>query len=311
MNTGNAAGLAPSGRATTLESLGAILASMFTSAGVQKSVQTRLRSTDIVVAPFGKCGTTWLQQIAHTLRTRGDMDFDDISRVCPWIETSAVLGLDLDAPQRAEPRVFKSHLDAHRIPAGGRYIVSSRDPRDAVFSMYKFMEGWTLEPGCVSLDDFVRATYIAPGSAPGGSGGDYWTHLASWWEKRNDPDVLFLAYEHMKQDLAGTIRKVAAFMGIALDDELLAITLEHASLAFMQRHQDRFDDKLMRDRSVEVAGLPADSESSKVRTGQVGDAWRQMSPEVVAELDALWRERITTTLGFEDYAAMLAALEQP
>ena len=107
----------------------------------------RLRATDVVISPFGKCGTTWLQQIAHTLRTRGDMAFDDISRVCPWIETSADLGLELDVEQRANPRVFKSHLDADRVPRGGRYIVSCRDPRDAVYSMYKFMEGWLLEPG--------------------------------------------------------------------------------------------------------------------------------------------------------------------
>ncbi len=70
----------------------------------------RPRPTDIVITPFGKCGTTWLQQTFHTLRTRGDMDFDDISRVVPWIETAKIVGLDLEAPQRAEPRGFKSHL---------------------------------------------------------------------------------------------------------------------------------------------------------------------------------------------------------
>ena len=61
-------------------------------------------STDVIITPFAKCGTTWLQQIFHTLRTRGDMDFDDISRVVPWIETAPMLGIDLNAAQRAEPR---------------------------------------------------------------------------------------------------------------------------------------------------------------------------------------------------------------
>ena len=54
----------------------------------------RPRPTDIVISPFGKSGTTWTQQIFHTLRTRGDMAFDDISRVVPWIETSLALGID-------------------------------------------------------------------------------------------------------------------------------------------------------------------------------------------------------------------------
>ena len=41
--------------------------------------------------------TTWIQQIVHMLRSGGDMDFDDISRVSPWIEVAFALGGDLDA----------------------------------------------------------------------------------------------------------------------------------------------------------------------------------------------------------------------
>ena len=89
--------------------------------------------------------------------------------------------------------------------------------------MYKFMEGWTLEPGAVSLDDFVRAAFIAADNAPGSGGRSYWTHVKSWWARRNDPDVLFMDYEHMNDDLPDTIRRVAAFMQIDLDEELQAI----------------------------------------------------------------------------------------
>lgn len=308
MDTDSTEGRAASGRATTLTELGVLLGSMMTAEGVEAGLKLRLRPTDIVVSPFGKCGTTWLQQITHTLRTGGDMDFDDISRVAPWIESSTDLGLDLDAEQRANPRIFKSHLDAHRIPAGGRYIVSCRDPKDALYSMYRFMEGWFLEPGTVALDDFARGTFIAPGNAPGSTGGSYWDHLISWWDRRGDPDVLFMAYEHMKANLTGTIQTVAAFMEIDLDDELLAITERHASLSFMQQHKDRFDDKLMRDRSTVVCGLAADSESSKVREGAVGSSQQMMSPALVAEFDNLWRDKVAPALGFADYAALIEAL---
>jgi hypothetical protein len=304
-------GVAPSGRATSFESFRAVIAPLFTEQGIKAGLELQLRPTDIVITPFGKSGTTWLQQIAHTLRTRGDMDFDDISRVCPWIETSADLGLDLDAEQKAHPRVFKSHLDAHRVPAGGRYIVSCRNPCDAAYSMYKFMEGWLLEPGTVTADDFVRGSYVAAGNAPGSSGGDYWTHLTSWWARRNDPDVLFMAYEHMQQDLDGTVRRVAEFMDIELDDELFAITCEHGSLPFMQRHKDRFDDLIVRERSVRVCGLPAESDSAKVRSGQSGESEQHLGPDVRAALDAIWQERVTAELGFENYAAMIAELDPP
>ncbi|MFN3232048.1 MAG: sulfotransferase domain-containing protein [Alphaproteobacteria bacterium] len=282
-----------------------IIQGLLTKEGVGTGLAFALRPTDVVITPFGKSGTTWLQQMAHCLRTRGDMDFDDISRVVPWIETSTDLGLDLNAEQKASPRAFKSHLDADAIPKGGRYIVSSRNPQDALYSMFKFMEGWFIEPGAVTPDAFARATWLKPGSGRDG----YWKHLKSWWLRRDDPDVLFMAYEHMKDDLTGTIQKVAEFMDITLDDELLAITQEHASLPFMQRHKDKFDDKLMRERATAVCGIPADSDSSKVRTGKVGEARQKFSDGVLAELDAVWQREITAELGFPDYATMIATLD--
>ncbi len=304
MTEGTENGLASSGRATTMRAFGGLMQAMGTEEGLNTGLEISLRPTDVVITPFGKSGTTWLQQIAHTLRTRGDMDFDDISHVVPWIETSTDLGLDLNAEQKADPRLFKSHLDAHRIPKGGLYINSCRDPKDALYSMYKFMEGWFIEPGTISLDDFARGTFIAAAS-PGNSGGDYWTHLTSWWARRKDPDVLFMAYEHMKEDLEETIRKVAEFIGTELDEELLQITMEHASLPFMQTYKSRFEDKLMRDQSVDILGLPENSDSSKVRTGQVGESKQELSSAIVEALDEIWHKRITETLGFADYASMI------
>ena len=111
----------------------------------------RPRPGDVIISPYAKCGTTWLQQTFHTLRTGGDMDFDDISRVVPWIETSRLLEIDLEAPQRADPRGFKSHLAWDEIPKGARYVVSQREPKDALVSMHRFMEGWMLEPGAVGV----------------------------------------------------------------------------------------------------------------------------------------------------------------
>jgi Sulfotransferase domain len=263
----------------------------------------RPRSSDIVISPFGKCGTTWLQQTFHTLRTRGDMDFDDISRVVPWIETSAALGLDIEAPQRAEPRGFKSHLPYDSMPKGARYVVALRDPKDAMVSMYRFMEGWFLEPGAVPIGDFLRTSLEGRPGRP-----DYWSHLISWWEQRDNPDVLLLSYEHMSADAVGTVRRLARFCGIDLDDGLLELTLERSSLAFMLAHKDRFDDAMMRRASEERCNLPPGSDSAKVRRGGVGGHRRDLPADVGAALDAKWAAEITPRLGYRDYAELEAAL---
>ena len=284
-------------RATSLAELDEREARLFNKEDFALAKDVALRFTDVVITPYAKCGTTWLQQIVHTLRTRGDMDFDDISRVVPWIEISPGLGIDLNAAQKAEPRAFKSHLDADAIPKGGRYINAIRNPGDALISMHKFMEGWFLEPGAVSLEKMAKERFIKSGS--------YWKHLLSWWRRKQDPDVLFLVYEQMTADLPGTIRKVADFIDIELDDELLAITEEHASLGFMLKHKDRFDDVMMRTLGEDKAGLPIGSDSSKVRQGSVGG---KLSLEIVAALNAAWMKNITQEIGFESYEALVAEL---
>ena len=255
------------------------------------------RPTDVVITPYGKSGTTWTQQIFHSLRTRGDMDFDDISRVVPWIETSGRLGIDINAEQRAEPRGFKSHLGYEQLPRGAKYINVIRDPLDAAYSGYKFMEGWYLEPGAVTPEEFILAR---------GEDASYHKHFVSWWPHRHDPDVLYLVYEHMQGDAEGTIEKIADFVGIELDEELRAITLEHSSLGFMQKYKDRFDDAMLRaDSEKEV--LPTGSDSAKVRAGKIAEfTW---SETVVELYDKLWHEHVQPVTGFASYAELIDSLK--
>ena len=265
----------------------------------------RPRPSDVVITPYSKCGTTWLQQIFHTLRTRGDMDFDDISRVVPWIETAVTLGLDLEAPQRAGPRGFKSHLGYDEVPKGARYIVAFRDPKDAFVSLYRFMEGWFFEPGAISMAEFARHRL-----ARSENGGGYWRHLVSWWEQRDNPTVLLLAYEQMLEQPEATIRRVAAFAGIALDDDLLALTLEHSSFGFMAAHKDRFDEAMTRAVSEARANLPPGSDASKVRKGGSGGHKAELPPEIAQALDEMWREVVTPATGFSDYTALEAEVRR-
>jgi hypothetical protein len=260
---------------------------------------------DIIISPYSKCGTTWLQQTFHTLRTRGDMAFDDISRIVPWIELAGVLGLDLDAPQRALPRGFKSHLPFDQVPKGGRYVVSLRDPKDAMVSMYRFMEGWFFAPGAISMREFTTARF-----ATRGRGLDYWHHLITWWNERDNPDVLLFSYEQMSAEPEANIRRLAAFCSIALDDALLEVTLKQSSLAFMLAHKDKFDDLMMREVSERVGNLPPGSDTAKVRAGRVGGHRAEMPEDLAATLDAIWAETVTATLGFRDYAALETELRQ-
>ncbi|MDC0886474.1 sulfotransferase domain-containing protein [Altererythrobacter sp.] len=268
---------------------------------------------DVVISPFGKCGTTMLQQMFHQLRmaarsgsvqgpVRGDDDFDDISCVVPWIETSIALdAVDINAPQKAQPRGFKSHLHYEGLPPGMRYIVTLRDPKEAYMSMYHFFEGWFFEPGTVQPDEFMPMWHSG-----GPSQLDYATHLLSWWARRDEADTLVLSYRWVIANKREAIRQMADLCGLAADEAVIDMVERRTDRAFMVEHSDKFDDLLMRGLAHHKAGIPLASDSSKVRSE--GDR-RLPIPQLIAdEIDALWAERIAPVTGHADFAALAADL---
>lgn len=259
------------------------------------------RSDDIIITPWSKSGTTWLQQIVHGLRSGGDMDFDDISRLTPWIEVADALGIDLDA-EGWLPRAFKSHYSYHAVPKGARYIVSFREPRSTLVSYYRFYEGWMFEPGTVTLDE-----YLAP-HLDRSRGKDYWTHMESWWEQRDAENVLLLSYELMQEDIRPTVVRVAEFIGLEADDDLVDLVVHQSSREFMLAHGDRFDDLLHRQRSDAVQALPLGAGSTKVTAASHDPSRSVLSSGVLAAMEKNWAETMEASFGLASYSDVVAAL---
>lgn len=290
-------------RPTNLDEFQICLDRFATREGVQQGLAFRPRATDILIAPYGKCGTTWTQQIVHGLRTRGAMDFDEITAVTPWLELSHDMGIDPQA-QDYFPRAYKSHLGWDLIPKGGRYICVFRDPKDALVSMFNFFEGWFFEPGSISIGEFARRHYMTRPDPKG-----LWYHLASWWAVRERADVLLLCYENMQKDLPAAVHAIADFMHMELDAELEKIVLEQSSIEFMRVHERQFDDHLIRAARDSVCGLPPGGDASKVRRGRVGDHAAYLDSELQMELDVIWKERIASRFQLDSYSVLRAALE--
>lgn len=291
-------------RPTTIAEMAACLARFFTRESIGLGLGFQPRASDVFIATYPKCGTTWLQQIAHGLRTRGDMDFDEITSVVPWLEASHDLGMDPTAEQVATPRLFKSHLTWEQIPKGGKYLCVIRDPGDVLVSQHHFWEGWFFEPGAISLADSAR-NFFMPAQLPI----RYWNHVISWWRQKDNPLVLLLCYEDMHRDLPQTVRRIAEFIGCPADEQLLGIVLRQSSIEFMRAHQRQFDDHLVRNARDEVAGLPPGGDSAKVRKGGVGDHRTELPADIRRELEQLWQAEITPLFGFPDYQAMREELQ--
>jgi hypothetical protein len=203
---------------------------------------------------------------------------------------------------RAEPRGFKSHREFERLPGDARYIVTLRDPKETYVSFYRFFDGWHVEPGSLSLEDFWP---LWLGGGPGGC--DYFTHLLSWYARREAPDTLLASYAFAAKNRATMIARMAEFLGLVLTAEQAAQVFGMTSRDFMHAHQDRFDDAMFCAVMQARIGVPAASDSTKVQA--VASDAGVLPPEIAARIDALWAERAAPGTGHKDFASLAAAID--
>lgn len=262
---------------------------------------------DVYITSWGKSGTTMTQQMFHQLRMIAatgapDMDFDDISRMTPWEDTAMMLNMDMNMPQRAHPRGFKSHREYERLAAGSRYVITLRDPHETYVSFYRFFDGWHIERGAFTLEQFFPLWMLG---GPGGT--DYFTHLLSWYARRNEPNTLLVTYRWAAKNKQAMIRRVARFIGIDPTDDEVAMVEAHTTREFMHAHKDRFDDAMMCAIMEERLGIPADSDSTKVQAE--GSDAKQVPPAIAAQIDAMWAERVAPVTGHKDFASLAAEID--
>lgn len=287
-----------------IEQMKACLGQLLTEQSIDKALEFKAKPQDVFVVTYPKSGTTWMQQIVHGVRSGGSMDFDEICQVVPWIEACAELGQDLEQPQQGDKRLYKTHFSYERVPKHAKYIFVVRDPKDVLPSFYHFFEGFMFEPGTVSLEQFFHEFFLQ-----GTKSGRYWEHLLSWWPHKDSENTLFLTFEKLKQDLAGSVAKVADFLEVELTDEVMAKVVEQSSFQFMNAHNSQFDDHYLLNARRDVCKLPLDATTSKVRSGKSGGD-KGLTPEILQQLDEYWQKIITTELGFEDYASLRQAIDE-
>jgi len=210
------------------------------------------RDDDIVIATYAKSGTTWLQQIVAQLLFGGREGLE-VARMSPCVEhrvppREVKLPL-LEAQQHR--RFLKTHmpLDALVFSPKAKYIHVARDGRDVVMSLYNHHtqanDVWykTLNetPGLVGSPmprpaETVQQYFREWLDKDGYPFWPFWAHARSWWEARALPNVLMLHYANLKHDLPGEIKRVADFLGIAIDVAAWPSILEHSTFRYMKEN---------------------------------------------------------------------------
>jgi aryl sulfotransferase len=213
-----------------------------------------LRAGDIVVASWGKSGTTLTVQMVSQLISRGA---EGVGAKAPWVEAlpfapkAKMLAAVESLP---DPRLLKTHLPFDALVFSGdvRYLYVARDPRDVVWSAYNHHVSLTAG----SIESFNNSGGAGPPVAPyTGSVRDYylhwlehdelpgftlnepyWPHVRGWWEQRHLPNVLLMHHTEITADLPAQMRRLARFLEVEIDASSFPAMLAHCRIDYMREH---------------------------------------------------------------------------
>jgi aryl sulfotransferase len=202
---------------------------------------------DIFVCTPPKCGTTWTQTIVHCLLWPDGDGPVPVMTVSPWLEAEFYPLEETMERLAAQThrRSIKSHTPADGIPffADAKYIFVGRDGRDAFMSMCHHREIMS-----ATLVDGLNARALADGVPPmpkwdGDVNGFFaeWiadaahlAHVATFWERRRQPNVLLVHYNDLKADLSGEMRRIARFLGTPVPEAKWPAVVERCTFEAMR-----------------------------------------------------------------------------
>ena len=273
----------------------------------------QFRDDDIVVATYGKSGTTWLQQIVGQLIFAG-AEGVPVAEISPW--------LDLRIPPKAvklpmveaqiHRRFLKTHLpvDALVFSPKAKYLFVARDGRDVAWSFYNhhlhandtWYDALNNTPGLVGepmprMDMEIVPYFRRWLERDGYPFWSFWEIVRSWWAVRDLPNVMLLHYAEMKADMPGAIRRVAEFLDITIDDAKWPSIVEHCGFDYMKKHADK---------SAPLGGIFWDGGAETFINKGINGRWREMLP---AEDIKAYEDRALKELG-PDCAHWLATGER-
>ncbi|MGH3085823.1 MAG: sulfotransferase domain-containing protein [Rubrobacteraceae bacterium] len=213
------------------------------------------RPGDIFICTPPKCGTTWMQTIVASLLWPDGNFPGTAMETGSWFDGLIYDFDEMKARLSAQKhrRYIKTHTPSDGIPImdTAKYIVVGRDGRDAFMSFANHMKH--MRPELLErLDVEAVKRGVEPIMKFRGDvhefferwieGAPLMRHIASWWELRDEPNVLFVHFDDLKADLDREMRRVSAFLGIEVAEASWPDVVTRCTFEGMRENSEKVGD---------------------------------------------------------------------
>ena len=241
-----------------------------------------VKDGDVFIVTYPRSGTTWTEQMVHLLINKGEQGEQRLTDAVPWLETlphrpNGMIKFLETMPQR---RLFTSHLPYPLMPhidnTTAKIVYVARNPKDVAISTYFHNQSKGGYEG--SWEEHFQI--FLHGDVGFGS---YFDHILPWWQaSQNDKNILFLKYEDMKHDHAGNVAKLASFLDLEADSQLIETVVRLSSFQSMTSNE-----------TTNFEWIPQKADKPKhFRKGDIGDWRNHFSVEQSQQMDDLFMKKM-------------------
>jgi len=241
-----------------------------------------VKDGDVFIVTFPRSGTTWTEQMVHLLLNQGVQGEQRITDAVPWLETlpqrpNGMIAFLETLPQR---RRFTSHLPYSLMPplnnTTAKIVYVARNPKDVAISTFFHNQSKGGYEGTWEehFQEFLNGDV---------GFGPYFDHILPWWQaSQKDKNILFMKYENMKQDHAGNVAKLASFLDIQANTQLIEAVVLLSSFQSMTTNETTNFDWI-----PQRADIP-----KHFRKGDIGDWRNHFSAEQSQQMDDLFMRKM-------------------
>lgn len=241
-----------------------------------------VKDGDVFVVTYPRSGTTWTEQIVHLLLNKGEQGEQRLTDAVPWLETlpHRPNGMIEFLKTMPKPRRFTSHLPYPLMPhfnkTTAKIIYVARNPKDVAISTYFHIQSKLSYEGTWE-EHFQLFLNSDVGF------GQYFDHILPWWQaSRTDEQVLFMKYEDMKHDHTGNVAKIASFLDLEVDSQLIDTVVTLSSFRSMTSNE-----------TTNFDWIPQKAEKPKhFRKGDIGDWKNYFSTEQSLQMEDVFFKKM-------------------